>query len=65
MRKALIALLIVVGLISCENQKSFKINVNLNNSTGKTVYLQRYDKQEINTIDSVSAENNKAVFELQ
>ena len=62
MKKLLLALLIILGLISCEREKTFKISVNLDNSTGKTVYLQKYDNQEMKTIDSLVANDNKAVF---
>ena len=38
MKKILIAILVLISMVSCT--KSFKINVNLENSTDKTVYLQ-------------------------
>lgn len=62
MRNLLIAILIMMGMASCN---SFKINVNLENSNGKTVYLQRYDDGKMNTLDSVVAKNNKAVFKIK
>ena len=62
MRKLLFAVLIMTGMVSCN---SFKINVNLENSNGKTVYLQRYDGSEMNTLDSVVAKDNQAVFKVK
>lgn len=62
MRKLLFAILIMTGMVSCN---SFKINVNLDNSDGKTVYLQRYDGLKMNNVDSVVAKNNKAVFKVK
>lgn len=65
MRKSLIALLVLTVLTSCFGCKSFKIKVNLDNTTEKTVYLNRYEDGVMTTIDSVVAKNNKAVFKLQ
>ena len=62
MRKFLVAFLVMVSMVSC---KSYRINVNLENSDGKTVYLQRYDNAEIITLDSVVAKNNMATFKLK
>ena len=63
MKKLLIAVLVLMSMVSCT--KSFKINVNLENSTGKTVYLQRYDGTVMNNIDSVVAKDNMAVFKVK
>ncbi len=63
MKKLILALLVMVGMASCTN--SFKINVNLDNSNGKTVYLQRYDGDNMNNLDSVVAKNNTAVFKVK
>lgn len=63
MKKLFIAILVMVSMVSCT--KSFKINVNLENSTDKTVYLQRYDGYAIINLDSVVAKDNKAVFKVQ
>ena len=63
MKKLLIAVLMLMSMVSCT--KSFKINVNLENSTGKTVYLQRYDGTVMNNIDSVVAKDNMAVFKVK
>ena len=65
MKKSLLALLVMVVLTSCVGCKSFKINVNLENTTGKTVYLSRLEKGEMKTIDSVVAKNNNAVFKMK
>ena len=62
MKKLALALLVLVGMASCN---TFKINVNLENSDGKTVYLQRYDGENLINIDSVVAKNNKAVFKIK
>jgi len=65
MKKSLIALLVMTVLTSCFSCKSFKINVNLDNSTEKTVYLSRFENGALTTIDSVVAKNNKAVFKMK
>ena len=65
MKKSLIALLVMTVLTSCFSCKSFKVNVNLDNSTGKTVYLNRLEDGSMTTIDSVVANNNKAVFKMK
>ena len=62
MRKLLVALSVVMCMVSC---KSFNVNVKLENSTGKTVYLQKYDGTKMNTIDSVVAKDNTAVFKVR
>ena len=62
MKKLLFAFLVMVGMVSCN---SFKINVNLDNSDGKTVYLQKYDGSEMKTLDSVVVKNDKAVFKVK
>lgn len=62
MKKLFLALLVMVSMVSCN---SFKINVNLENSNGKTVYLQRYDGEKLVVLDSVVAKNNKSVFRVQ
>ena len=64
MKKLLIVLSVMVGLASCNGGKSFKIKVNLENSNGKTVYLQRYHADVMQTLDSVVAKNNIAVFKI-
>ena len=62
MRKLLIAFLVMVGMASCN---TFKINVNLENSTGKTICLQRYDGHDMKVLDSVVAKNDMAVFKVK
>lgn len=62
MRKLLFAILIMTGMVSCN---SFKINVNLENSESKTVYLQRYNGMDMKNLDSVVAKDNKAVFKVK
>ena len=64
MKKLFWVLLVVVTMVSC-NSNTFKINVNLENSNGKTVYLQRYDNGKMVKLDSVVAKNNIAVFKVQ
>ncbi|MCQ2307304.1 MAG: AhpC/TSA family protein [Bacteroidales bacterium] len=64
MKKLLVALLAVICLASC-NDNSFKINVNLKNSDGKTVYLKHYVNEEIETLNSLVAKNDKVVFKVQ
>ena len=65
MKKSLIALLVMVVLTSCMGSKSFKINVNLENTTGKTVYLNRLEKGQMIAVDSVVAKDNMAVFKVK
>lgn len=65
MKKLLVILSVMVGLASCNGGKSFKINVNLDNSNGKTVYLQRYVGDVLKTLDSVVAKDNIAVFKVK
>ncbi len=62
MKKLLIALIVIMTVTSCN---SFKINVNLENSNEKTVYLQKYDGEQMTNIDSVVAKNNHAVFKIK
>lgn len=62
MKKLFFAIMVMLMVTSCN---SFKINVNLENSNGKTVYLQRYDGTKMNNLDSVVAKNNKAVFKVK
>ena len=54
--------MVMMAVTSCN---SFKINVNLENSNGKTVYLQRYDGEKMNNMDSVVAKDNQAVFKVK
>ena len=65
MKKSLIALLVMTVLTSCFSCKSFKINVNLDNSTGKTVCLNRLEDGSMKTIATAVAKNNKAVFKVK
>lgn len=61
MKKVFLALFVMVMMASCN---TFKIKVNLENSDGKTVYLERYVGEEMNILDSVVAKNNKASFKV-
>lgn len=65
MKKSLIALLVMMVLTTCFSCKSFKINVNLDNSTDKTVYLERFEDGALTKIDSVVAKDNTAVFKVK
>ena len=65
MKKSLIALLVMTVLTSCFSCKSFKVNVNLENSTDKTVYLERLDGGEMVKIDSAVAKENTAIFKVR
>lgn len=62
MKKLLIAVLVILGMASCN---TFKIKVNLENSNGKTVYLQRYDGLDMKTLDSVVVKGDNAVFKVK
>ena len=65
MKKTFIALLIMTILTSCFSCKSFKINVELKNSTGKTVYLNHLENGAMKTVDSIVAKDDKAVFKVK
>lgn len=65
MRKLFIALLSVFCLASCSNKNTFKINVNLENSNGKTVCLKHYVDDNIKTLNSIIAKNNTAIFNVE
>ena len=62
MKKLFLALLVMMIMTSCN---SFKINVNLDNTTGKMVYLQRYDGSNMIVLDSTVAKNDIAVFKVK
>ena len=62
MKKLFFALFVMLMMASCN---TFKINVNLENTDGKTVYLERFTGTEMNILDSVVATNNEAVFKVQ
>ena len=62
MRKLFVAFFVIIAMTSCN---SFKINVNLDNSSGKTVSLQKYEGAELQTLNSAVAENNKLVFKVK
>lgn len=65
MKKLFVTLMVLVGLISFTGCKSFKVNVNLENSNGKTVYLNRYENETMKTLDSVVVADNMAVFKVR
>lgn len=65
MKRIIIALLVMIGLVSCNGGRSFKINVNLDNSTGKTILLQRYVGDEMQTLKTMVAKNNEVVFKVK
>ena len=65
MKKSLIALLVMTVLTSCFSCKSFKVNVNLDNSNDKTVYLERLEDGKMMKIDSAVAKDNKVVFKVK
>ena len=52
-------------LIACFSCNSFKINVNLDNSTGKNISLMKYDGDVLMTIDNAVAKDNKVVFKVK
>ena len=62
MKKVFLALFVMLMMASCTK---FNINVNLENSDGKTVYLERYDGTEMSILDSVVAKDNIAVFKVR
>jgi len=64
MKKLLVALLAVLCLASCGNKNKFKINLNLENANGKTVYLEKYVNEDMVTLDSVVMKNNAASFKI-
>ena len=58
MKKALLFAAAVVMLAACNQQQTFKINVNLANADGQTIYLQKAGQ----TLDSAVINNWDAVF---
>ena len=62
MKRVFFALFVMLIMASCN---TFKINVNLENTDGKTVYLERFTGTEMNILDSVVATNNEAVFKVK
>lgn len=65
MKKLFITLLALICLASCSDKNSLKINVNLKNANGKTVYLQKFVNEDIVSIDSVIMKKEKAVFKVE
>lgn len=65
MKKLFIALLALMCLASCSDKNSLKINVNLKNANGKTVYLQKFVNEDIVSIDSVIMKKEMAVFKVE
>lgn len=64
MKKVIIVLLAMIGLVSCNGGKTFKIKVNLDNSTGKTVLLQKYAGGDLQTLQTAVANNNTVEFKV-
>ena len=62
MKKVFWALFVMLIMASCTK---FNINVNLENSDGKTVYLERFVGTEMSVLDSVVAKDNVAVFKVR
>ena len=58
MKKYLLLLMAVILMASCNHQETFKININLANADGETVYLQKSGV----ILDSVVINNWDAVF---
>ena len=58
MKKLLLYLVAVLLLSACNKQQTFKININLANADGQTVYLQKSGQ----TLDSAVINNWDAVF---
>ena len=65
MKKLFIALLALMCLASCSDKNSLKINVNLKNANGKTVYLQKFVNEDIVSIDSAIMKKGMAVFKVE
>ncbi len=65
MKKLFITLLALICLASCSDKNSLKINVNLKNANGKTVYLQMFVNEDIVSIDSVIMKKERAVFKVE
>ena len=62
MRKLFVAIIVMLAMTSCN---SFKIKVNLDNLDGKTVSLQRYNQDQLETLKTVVAKDNTAVFKVK
>lgn len=81
MKKLLIAFLVMACFASCsendtkdksENKKdkaakveTFKVNINLKNIADKTVYLQRFDGETMQKLDSIFVKDSIAVFTVE
>ncbi|MBE6336157.1 MAG: AhpC/TSA family protein [Lentimicrobiaceae bacterium] len=52
-----------LALASCSN-KSFKVNVELQNADGKMIYLQKLGEDQMTKIDSAIINNNTAIFDV-
>ena len=63
MKKNILFLFAAMLLVTaCNQQKTFKVNVNLANSNEKTIYLQKYVDNAPVTIDSAVITNEKAIL---
>lgn len=62
MKRLFVVFMVILAMTSCN---SFKVKVNLENSNGKTVSLMRYEGQDLQTLKTAVAKNNKAVFKIQ
>lgn len=72
MKKLFLFVLAIVGLASCtENANKgnepepFTISINVENANDVMVYLQRYDNEELKTIDSLVLKDTVAVFTVK
>lgn len=64
MKKLFITLLAAMCLVSCSDNNTLKINVNLQNAKGKTVYLKKYVNENLVTTDSVVMKKDNVVFKV-
>ena len=63
MKKVISLSLILLAIVSC-NKETFKIDVEMLNANGKTIYLKKIIDNEIVSIDSTTIQNNKATFDV-
>ncbi|MGN0033489.1 MAG: thioredoxin-like domain-containing protein [Candidatus Limimorpha sp.] len=65
MKKLIIALAVLAGLVSCSERNTFKININLEYTKDYYVYLCKYVNGQSVVLDSVVLKNNAASFKIK
>lgn len=63
MKKLILLSLISLTLIAC-NRDTFKVDIEMQNANGKTIYLKKIIDNDIVSIDSTIIKDNKAIFNV-